>query len=42
MKLMKSKNKEEKDLSLSKNEPIIYLTLSILGTFFLFKWNLFI
>lgn len=42
MKLIKRKNEEEKDFSLSKNEPIIYLILSILGTFFLFKWNLFI
>lgn len=42
MKLLKRENKEEKDFSLSKNEPIIYLTLSILGTFFLYKWNLFI
>lgn len=39
MKLIKRKNKEEKDLSLSKNEPIIYLALSILGTFFLFNWK---
>ena len=36
------KNKEENDFSLSKNEPIIYLVLSVLGTFFLFNWNLFI
>lgn len=42
MKLLKRENKEEKDFSLSKNEPIIYLALSILGTFFLYKWNLFI
>lgn len=42
IKLIKRKNKEEKDFSLSKNEPIIYLTLSILGNFFLYKWNLFI
>lgn len=42
VKLIKRKNKEEKDFSLSKNEPIMYLTLSILGTFFLYKWDLFI
>lgn len=42
VKLIKRKNKEEKDFSLSKNEPIVYLTLSILGIFFLYKWNLFI
>lgn len=42
MKLLKRKNKEENDFSLSKYEPIIYLVLSILGTFFLYKWDLFI
>ena len=41
MKLIKRKNKNE-DFSLSKNEPIVYLTLSILGTFFLYNWILFI
>ena len=42
LKYFRRKNEEEKDFSISKNESIIYLTLSILGTFFLFKWDLFI
>lgn len=42
VKLFKRENKEENDFTLSKNEPIIYLILSIVCKFFLYKWNLFI
>ena len=42
VKLFKRENKEENDFTLSKNEPIIYLILSIVCRFFLYKWNLFI
>ena len=40
--IFKRENKEENDFTLSKNEPIIYLILSIVCRFFLYKWNLII
>lgn len=39
-KLFRKNFNKADELSLSKNEPIIYLLLSIVCTFFLYKWNL--
>ena len=36
------KNINHKSISLSKLEPIVYLTLAVLGEFLLFNWRIFL
>ena len=36
------KNINHKSISLSKPEPIVYLTLAVLGEFLLFNWRIFL